>query len=122
MKVNLTLKNDKIIGYTLYPLDNSKPIYDFTKDELNNIQLGYNSIKKGKIIKGKIPSSINIGQVYQEINELNNWFTWYDSQINLYNRNMRLYNKSNIDINRLDIEAIPKEKRITELKNLIKQC
>ncbi len=55
-----------------------------------------------------------------ELNDLYNWFDWYDTQIMQYNRDIRVYQESNINLSTLDSLAIAKANRIKEVKNLIK--
>lgn len=54
-----------------------------------------------------------------ELNDLYNWFKWYDTQIMQYNRDIRVYQESNINLSQLDELAIEKANRIKEVKNLI---
>lgn len=54
-----------------------------------------------------------------ELNDLYNWFDWYDTQIMQYNRDIRVYQESNINLSILDSLAIEKANRIKEVKNLI---
>jgi hypothetical protein len=44
------------------------------------------------------------------------WFAWYDMQVTKYNREMRMYGKSNIDINALDAQAEQNKQRIKSLE------
>ena len=52
----------------------------------------------------------------QELNELEKWFEWYDTQVLQYERSLRIGVSFDKDINLLDKEAQEKAKRIKELR------
>ena len=56
----------------------------------------------------------------EELNEINQWFSWYDNQIAQYNRCQRLGVDFDKDINELDKEATQKQLRIREINTQIK--
>ena len=55
-----------------------------------------------------------------ELNEINQWFVWYDNQIAQYNRCQRLGLEFDKDINELDNEATQKQLRIREINAQLK--
>ncbi len=59
-------------------------------------------------------------QIYRELIHLRLWFQWYDIQTIQYNRDLRIYGKSSIDINSLDNEAIKNASRVKEIEEIIK--
>lgn len=55
--------------------------------------------------------------IENELVVLYQWFNWYDTQNIQYNRDLRLYGSSSIDLSELDQEAVAKAARIKELKS-----
>lgn len=64
----------------------------------------------------------NISEYTDEISRLKSWFNWYDTQVMQYQRDMRLYEQSSINIVELDNIATSNAKRIKELEQIIKNC
>ena len=56
-----------------------------------------------------------------ELSALEAWFKDYDSKTSQYQRHLRIYGKSDIDIADLDYQALIKADRIKELIVLIKE-
>jgi len=56
-----------------------------------------------------------------ELNDLKNWFDWYDTQVMQYQRDLRLNGSSTIDLISLDALALKNATRIKELKELIEE-
>lgn len=54
-----------------------------------------------------------------EIDELIEWFSWYDNQVNQYQRCVRLGVEFDQDIDELDNQAKIKQERIRELRNTL---
>lgn len=54
-----------------------------------------------------------------ELSKLLSWFEWYDTQNIQYQRDIRMYNNSDIAIDELDSKANQNSTRIKELRNLI---
>lgn len=63
MKLNLTIENDRIVGYVITPLDRSKPIY-----EIDEIPLGFTSGKYG-VVNGVITK---LGYTNEKLLEIEN--------------------------------------------------
>lgn len=59
-------------------------------------------------------------ELENELNALLQWFTWYDTQVIQYQRDIRLEGESQINIENLDLEAKTTAKRIKEIRELIK--
>lgn len=64
----------------------------------------------------------NISEYTDEISRIKSWFNWYDTQVMQYQRDMRLYEQSSINIVELDNIATSNAKRIKELEQIIKNC
>ena len=71
MKVNLSLEKDVIVGYTVIPLDEKQPIYEFDEDQMRFLEQNV----------GKIDVNLNIVQsivdkenAQKRIEELKKWF------------------------------------------------
>ena len=62
----------------------------------------------------------NISKYTDEISRLKSWFNWYDTQIIQYQRDIRLYGESKININELDSMATTNAHKIKELEVEIK--
>ena len=60
MKINYTLNNNIITGYTIIPFDNTKPYIDLTEEEINNIRVGYTRLIKLTERKGDDAMQIRI--------------------------------------------------------------
>ena len=56
-----------------------------------------------------------------ELNELTQWFAYYDNQVAQYNRCQRLRVGFDRDINKLDNEATQKQLRIREINAKLKE-
>ena len=83
MKVNLELKNDIIVGYTVIPLDENQPIYDFDDEQMKLLEQNV----------GKIDVNLNIVQSIVDkenaearIKELKKWF---DTEYTIYEQKYR---------------------------------
>ena len=50
MKINYTLNNNIITGYTIIPFDNNKPYIELTEEEINNIRVGYTRLINNKLV------------------------------------------------------------------------
>lgn len=62
----------------------------------------------------------NISEYTDEISRIKSWFNWYDTQVMQYQRDIRLYGESKINIVELDNIATSNAKRIKELEQIIK--
>lgn len=60
-------------------------------------------------------------ELNNELNELTQWFTYYDNQVAQYNRCQRLGVEFDNDINELDNEATQKQLRIREINAKLKE-
>lgn len=61
----------------------------------------------------------NLIEYQNELSALEAWFKDYDSKTSQYQRHLRIYGKSDIDMVQLDQEATNKAERIKELRKLI---
>lgn len=57
----------------------------------------------------------------QELQELDNWFNWYDNQVSQYNRCQRRGIEFDKDINELDQQAKITQERIAEIRSLLEK-
>lgn len=62
---------------------------------------------------------MRLEEICNEIGKLDKWFTYYDNQINQYNRGLRLGINYDKDIKALDEKAVINQKRISELRALL---
>ncbi len=58
-------------------------------------------------------------EINNQLEELYGWFSWYDIQVMQYNRDIRLFNSSNINIVDLDYMAQENASKINELRSEI---
>lgn len=68
---------------------------------------------------GSIENMNKVVTLENELIELENWFNYYDNQINQYNRNQRLNLIFDKDIVELDNEAKEKQLRIREIRDIL---
>lgn len=61
----------------------------------------------------------NLIEYQNELSALEAWFKDYDSKTSQYQRHLRIYGSSDIDMVQLDQEATNKAERIKKLRKLI---
>lgn len=81
MKINYTLNNNIITGYTIIPFDNNKPYIDLTEEEINNIRVGYTRLINNKLVYNEDIYQL-ISQTKKELAEIQKWFIDNDWKIN----------------------------------------
>lgn len=81
MKINYTLNNNIITGYTIIPFDNNKPYIDLTEEEINNIRCGYTRLINNKLVYNEDIYQL-ISQTKKELSEIQKWFIDNDWKIN----------------------------------------
>lgn len=81
MKINYTLNNNIITGYTIIPFDNNKPYIDLTEEEINNIRVGYTRLINNKLVYNEDIYQL-ISQTKKELSEIQKWFNDNDWKIN----------------------------------------
>ena len=64
---------------------------------------------------------MTINEMNDERANLKSWFTWYDTQVIQYQRDIRIDGESQINITSLDDQARTNAARIKELTNLINE-
>lgn len=72
----------------------------------------------GKFVKGQNPKLL-VKEYKKELEELDQWFKWYDEQTIQYQRSVRLGVEFDKDIAELDNQAVINANRIKELRLLI---
>ena len=60
--------------------------------------------------------SVEIYDKILELQEIEKWFTWYDTQVLQYERSLRLGTEFDHDIKELDDMAVKKAERIKQLR------
>ena len=81
MKINYTLNNNIITGYTIIPFDNNKPYIELTEEEINNIRVGYTRLINNKLVYNEDIYQL-ISQTKKELAEIQKWFIDNDWKIN----------------------------------------
>lgn len=81
MKINYTLNNTIITGYTIIPFDNTKPYIDLTEEEINNIRVGYTRLIDNKLVYNEDIYQLVL-QTKKELLEIQKWFNDNDWKIN----------------------------------------
>lgn len=76
-------------------------------------------VKDGELVEERYEEDDEIEIANEELSKLNEWFMWYDTQIIQYNRDIRLYGTSEINIELLDKLAVKNAARIKELKKIL---
>jgi hypothetical protein len=113
-------ENNYIFGYGSEPQNNYFEV-DSVPEEVDK----YLGCYKIKIVENKVeyyPDKKRIAWMDQqwsselELNELENWFKWYDEQTVQYQRAQRLGTIFNRNIEELDKQAVANAKRITEIR------
>ena len=61
----------------------------------------------------------NLHNAEKELNELDQWFTWYDQQVIQYQRSTRLGLEFDKNIDELDAQAVANAARIKELRTFM---
>ena len=117
-------ENNYITGYGSEPEQRS-----FQTDSIPENVDKYLGCYKIKIVENKVeyyPDEKRIAWMDQqwsserELNELENWFKWYDEQIIQYQRAQYFNTEFNQDINELHITANAYAARIKELRKILK--
>lgn len=93
---------------------------EMSLEEFDKLMCEQSQGKQLKVVDGKVvaveykPTEEQLLNI--ELNELTEWFTYYDNQVAQYNRCQRLGIEFDKDINELDKEANQKQLRIREIK------
>lgn len=81
MRINYTLNNNIITGYTIVPFDNTKPYLDLTQEEIDSIRVGYTRLIDNKLLYNEDIYQL-ILKTKKELSEIQNWFKENDWKIN----------------------------------------
>lgn len=76
-------------------------------------------VKNGELVEERYEEDNEIELADAELNSLYEWFKWYDTQTIQYNRDIRLYGTSKINIEKLDKLAVENAARIKELNKIL---
>lgn len=98
---------------------------ELTPEEFDTLMCEQANGKELKVVDGKV-IAVEHEVTQEEIlnNELNtllNWFEKYDNQVKQYERCKRLGTEFDKDINELDAQATINQKRIAEIRKILKK-
>lgn len=110
-------KNKNVTGYS--PTEMSDAVeYDGELPEDFQENCRMYRLVNGKLIfdEDKQSAAEQRESLQNELNEIHEWFTWYDNQVAQYLRCVRIGEEFNKDIHALDEEANLKQSRIREIQ------
>lgn len=97
---------------------------EVTPEEFNNLFCEQSKGKEIKVVDGKVVAVerelTQQKQLERELSSLYDWFDEYDNQVKQYERCQRLGVEFDKNIEELDAQATINQKRIAEIRNLLK--
>lgn len=118
--INTVYNNEEVEEYL--PKDKIVKVDDELGRQLSNDLANYNI----KYVDGKFKyfdnGNAELQTIYDEIHEIESWFSFYDMQVAQYHRAQRLglpYDNRYGTVDELDTQAEIKAQRIAELRNMV---